>query len=610
MDTFEAHGIRIPYRRRNGNVKCVCPNCKTSGRAHPEDKSLSVNLDAGVWHCHYCNWSGKLKGYEGRTVKTHRQYNRPKEYVESGFSQKLINYFSLRGISLETLKMMHITEGMEFMPQVGKEMNTVQFPYFLDGELVNVKYRTGDKKFKLYQGAELIPYNIDGIKDKDSAIIVEGEMDALSFIEVGITNVISVPNGANNNLTWMDDFLEGWFDDKQTIYIAVDNDAKGTQLKEELIRRLGAERCQIVTWGDGCKDANEQIMTYGKNSLKERLGTAREVKIGGVFTLDDYNEELDKLYHGGGLGQGVTIGHKNFDALVSFETKRLMVVTGEPSSGKSEFIDEMCVRINLRYGWKTAYFSPENMPLSYHAVKLLEKIGGVKLDHMSEEQYQRTKMYVRDNFFHILPDEDYGIETILEKAQYLVRRKGIKILVLDPYNRIESNRSDEKEFIKVLLRNLTNFAQRNDVLVCLMAHPRKISKESNAEGVPTLNDISGSKDFWNMADFGLIVHRDREEKKVLVRVSKIKYRWLGSEGDAWFKYNLENGRYVPFVDDTPVVMDNKDYLVYGIEDREESQEPSQTNNPQFDFTLTDNPQTPPEGNYDFLNKDEGDYCPF
>lgn len=596
MDTFEAHGITIPYRRRNGNIKTVCPNCKTSGRSHPEDKSLSVNLDSGVWHCHYCGWSGALKGYRGRAIKTHRQYKRPQELVESGYSQRFINYFSLRGISLATLKAMHIAEGLEYMPQVGREMNTAQFPYYLDGELVNIKYRSGDKNFKLCQGAELIPYNIDGIKDQESAIIVEGEIDALSFVEVGITNVISVPNGANSNLTWMDDFLEGWFDDKQSIYIAVDNDAKGTQLKDELIRRLGAERCQIVSWGEGCKDANEQLMKHGRESLKVAIGVAKEVKIGGVFSVDDYNEELDKLYHGGGLGKGVTIGHPNFDSLVSFETKRLMIVTGEPSSGKSEFIDEMCVRINLRYGWKVAYFSPENMPLSYHAVKLLEKIGGLKLDHMTETQYQRTKLYVRDNFFHILPDEDYGIDTILAKAQYLVRRKGIKILVLDPYNRIESNRSDEKEFIKVLLRSLTNFAQRNDVLVCLMAHPRKISKESNVEGVPTLNDISGSKDFWNMADFGLIVHRDREEKKVLVRVSKIKYRWLGSEGDAWFKYNLENGRYVPFYEGNPVVMDNTDYLM-----------PNDAGNNEIEQTQAT--QSVPE-NYDFLTRGKDDYCPF
>lgn len=603
-DTFEAHGIKIPYRRRNGNVKTVCPNCKTTGRAHPEDKSLSVNLNEGLWHCHYCGWSGRLKGYEGRVVKARKQYNRPKEFIESGYSQKLINYFSLRGISLETMKKMHITEGNEFMPQVGKEMNTVQFPYYLDGELVNIKYRTGDKKFKMYQGAELIPYNIDGIKDKDTAIIVEGEMDALSFIEAGYDNVVSVPNGANKNLEWLDDFLEGWFDDKENIIIAVDNDIKGVQLKDELIRRFGAERCQIVSWGEGCKDANEQIMAYGVRSLKERISTAREVKIGGVFGLDDYDEDLDKLYYGGGMKPGVTIGHENFDNLVSFETKRLCIVTGEPSSGKSEFIDEMCVRINLRYGWKTAYFSPENMPLSYHAVKLLEKIGGMKLEHMSEEQYKRTKFYIRDNFFHILPDEDYGVDTILEKAKFLVRRKGIKILVLDPYNRIESNRADEREFIKVLLRTLTNFAQRNDVLVCLMAHPKKINKESNAEGVPTLNDISGSKDFWNMADYGVIVHRDREEKKVLVRVSKVKYRWLGTEGDAFFKYNLENGRYVPFYEGQPLVMDNRDYLVYGITGKVEDVQAQPEPMPQ--------PETQPliDNNYDFLTQDKGDVCPF
>ena len=103
-ETFEEYGIKIPYRRSSGNVKCVCPNCKNSGRTHPEDKSLSVSLDTGVWHCHYCGWSGGLKGYEGRRIHMKKSYRRPTPIQEHGLSQKVINYFSLRGISKETLE--------------------------------------------------------------------------------------------------------------------------------------------------------------------------------------------------------------------------------------------------------------------------------------------------------------------------------------------------------------------------------------------------------------------------------------------------------------------------------------------------------------------------
>lgn len=595
METFEEYGIKIPYRRRNGNVKCVCPNCKTSGRSHPEDRSLSVNLDQGVWHCHYCGWSGALKGYEGRRPEKRRAYNKPKPLEEHGLSQKLINYWSLRGISLETLKKMHISEGKEFMPQVGKEMNTVQFPYFLEGELINVKYRTGDKKFKMTAGAELIPYNIDGIKDKDTAVIVEGEADALSFIEAGIDYVVSVPNGANANLEWLDDFLEGWFDDKTTIYIAVDNDEKGLQLREELVRRFGAERCMIVEWSQGCKDANDQLKSFGAESLRNCVTGAHEVKVGGIYSLEDYESELDTMWREG-LQRGKTIGHENFDRLISFETKRLLIVTGIPSSGKSEFIDEMVVRLNVRYGWKAAFFSPENLPMKYHASKLIEKLTGKKFSEtfMGQDEYEYAKIYYAANFKHILPENRYTLEEILDKAKFLVRRNGIKVLVIDPYNRIESDIGSQSEtnYISKILDQLTNFAQRNDVLVCLMAHPRKINKTENADGIPTFYDINGSANFFNKADFGLIVHRNRDEGYTLVRIAKVKFRHLGENGDALFKYNTENGRYTPFVDGQPCVFDNRSYI---------SNEP-----PIEDSTPT---PTQPDNNYDFLS-DNSDFCPF
>ena len=495
---------------------------------------------------------------------------------------------------------MHITEGMEFMPQVGKEMNTVQFPYYLEGELINVKYRTGDKKFKMCQGAELIPYNIDGIKDKDTAIIVEGEADALSFIEAGIDNVISVPNGANANLEWLDDFLEGWFDDKQTIYLAVDNDEKGLQLREELVRRFGAERCMIVEWSQGCKDANDQLKSFGTESLRNCITGAHEVKVGGIYSLADYESELDVMWREG-LQRGKTIGHENFDRLISFETKRLLIVTGVPSSGKSEFIDEMVVRLNVRYGWKAAFFSPENLPMKYHASKIIEKLTGKKFSEstMSAVEYEAAKHYYSATFKHILPEERYTLDEILEKAKFLVRRNGIKVLVIDPYNRIESDlgRESETNYISKILDQLTNFAQRNDVLVCLMAHPRKINKSENADGIPTFYDINGSANFYNKADFGLIVHRNRDEGYTLVRVAKVKFRHLGENGDALFKYNTENGRYTPFMDGQPCVFDNRSYIM----------EDNAALAAQYETPTT--LPTQPDNNYDFLS-DAGDDVPF
>lgn len=588
---YSDFGITIPYGKRSGKVKTFCPECHAR-RNDKRDKSLSVDLDKGVWNCHYCGWAGSINQSEYddspegkqrwmeqqpwyRPTLMRRQkptYTKPEPRPATGFSDKMIAYFRSRGISQDTMVAAHLTEGEEWMPQKNGKINTVQFNYYLNGELVNTKFRTGDKCFKLVSGARLIPYNIDAIKGQPECVITEGEIDALSFIECGRLDVISVPNGANANLDYLDDFIDDYFEDKQVIYIASDTDTKGVLLRDELMRRFGAERCRVLEYGDGCKDANEHLMKYGRDSLLKCIADAPETKLEGVFTVSDFEESLDALFENG-MQKGVTIGHECFDRLCSFETKRLCVVTGIPGSGKSEFIDEIAERLNMRYGWRFAYFSPENAPLAYHASKLIEKFTGRHFDreHLSYPEYREVKDHLETNFFFISPKEDFRLDTILDKAKSLVRRKGIKVLVIDPYNRLddESEGQSETKYISKLLDKLTNFAQRNDVLIILMAHPTKQPK--NKDGVieaPTLYDISGSANFYNKADFGIVVHRNRAEGTVEVHVQKVKFRHLGECGMALFKYNLNNGRYVPFTNGLEVAWDNTNHLT---EDRRQKE---------------------------------------
>ena len=589
---YSDFGIQIPFGKRSGKVKTYCPQCHET-RRDKRDKSLSVDLDKGVWNCHYCGWGGTIHvsdfddSPEGKRKWMEQQpwynphrlrkqkpvYKKPEHrQVNGSLSDKALAWFKGRGISKETLEACKVTEGMEWMPQKNGQANTVQFNYYLNGELINTKFRTGDKCFKLCSGAQLIPYNIDCIKGQKECIITEGEMDALSFYEIGYHNVVSVPNGANANLEYLDDFIEDYFDDKETIYIASDTDTKGTELRDELLRRFGAERCRVLEYGEGCKDANGHLQKFGRESLKQVITSAPEIKLEGVFTVSDFEESLDTLFEHG-MQKGVTIGHDNFDRLCSFETKRLCTVTGIPGSGKSEFIDEIAERLNMRYGWRFAYFSPENAPLAYHASKLIEKFTGKKFDkqHLTFGEYKQVKQHLETNFFFISPKDDYRLDTILEKAKFLVRRKGIKALVIDPYNRLEdeSDGMNETKYISRQLDRLTNFAQQNDVLVILMAHPTKQTK--NKDGVieaPTLYDISGSAHFYNKTDFGIVVHRNRVENTVEVHVQKVKFRHLGEVGTALFKYNLNNGRYVPYTNGIEPVWDNTNHIIEDYKQKE------------------------------------------
>ena len=586
--------IDVPYGRTSGNTKTYCPQCRES-RSNKRDKSLSVNLADGMYHCHYCGWSGcaaektdnwQKPFYNPIPMKIQKTiYKKPTSNGNTKLSDKAVNWFNNeRCISIATLQAMNITEGPEWMPQEQKEMNTIQFNYYLNGEHINTKYRTGNKYFKLTSGAELILYNIDSIKNTKECIITEGEIDALSFVEAGRSDVVSVPNGANANLTYLDDYIDEYFENKETIYIASDTDTKGVLLRDELLRRFGPERCKIVDYGEGCKDANEHLKKFGRDSLLRCLDNAAEIKIDGVFTLSDFELSLDVIFENG-LQRGLIIGHPNFDRLCSFETKRLCVVTGIPGSGKSEFIDEIAERLNIRYNWKFAYFSPENAPLSYHASKLIEKFTGKRFskETLSYGEYKQVKQHIENNFFFISPANDFKIDTILDKARALVRRKGIKAVVIDPYNRLESQQGirNETQYISEVLDKLTSFAQKHDMLVILMAHPTKQPKTKEGKiAIPTLYDISGSANFYNKADFGLVVHRDRERNVAQLAVQKVKFRHLGECGIAEFKYNLNNGRYVPYNGEDEIKWDNSNHLIEKLKEPKES-------SIEFDGTSTD-----------------------
>ena len=559
MMEYDKLGITIPFGRTSGKVKTKCPQCSAT-RNNKTDKSLSVNLDDGLFKCHYCGFSGSAKKRE--FVPMQKEYKKPKWNNQTVLSDNLVKWFERRGISQATIEALKITEGLEFMPQKSKECNTVQFNYFYNEELINVKYRTGDKCFKLVSGAELILWNIDSLRGQKETIITEGEIDAASYFECGFKSVVSVPNGANST-DYLDNYIE-LFDEIETIYIASDTDRKGIQLKDELVRRFGPEKCKIVSYGKDCKDANEHLIKYGKESLKITIANAEDIKIEGVFSVKDNEDELNFLYENG-LQKGYTIGHSVFDKLISFETGRLCVVTGIPSHGKSEFVDEITTMLNVRYGMKFAYFSPENYPSTYLLSKLISKITGKKFgkDTLPYKEYVEAKEYMDNNFFTIYPSDDLSVESVLDKAKYLVKKKGIRGLVLDPWNKFEHQASSgmsETQYTSKQLDTIINTAQKYGILIFLVAHPTKMKKVDGAFEIPTLYDVSGSSHFYNKTDFGLTVYRDMIRNVVKVCVQKVKFKHLGEIGETEFKYNMNNGRYVPYFGQNEIDWYNGNYL--------------------------------------------------
>ena len=550
IDTFNQHGLE------EGNKQGVCPLCSHNRKPkNQKAKCASYDWERGLGTCHNCNTSFQLHTYKrkGKAEKTYVKPSGPPnatEYPEF-VSDKVVEWFQTRGISSQTLTDLQISEGPEWMPQTGKTENVIKFNYFMGGELTNVKYRDGRKNFKLFKGAEKVFYNIDSIVGYDYCIIVEGEMDVLALHEAGITNAISVPNGAtlnSNNLDYLDSCID-YFEDKEKIILAVDSDEAGQALQTELIRRLGSEVCFLTTFED-CKDANEYLQKYGADKLTERITGAKPVPLENVTTFRDIEDEITDFVRNG-FKKGFQVGLSNFDEIFSTYTGQFITVTGIPSSGKSDFVDQMVVGYNANYGWKTAFASPENVPTYLHAHKLMRKTwqGMPNAEDIGGDKWNQVADHCNSNYFHI-DMERYTLESVLRKGAELVRRKGIKCLVIDPFNKVrdvDCKTEDVNRYTMEYLSKIEIFAKKYDVLVFIVAHPTKMYKGSNGKiEEPTMYNIKGGGEWYDASYHGLLIHRDYEAKTVKAKVLKVKFQNLGENGaEAHFKWEPKSGCFIP-----------------------------------------------------------------
>ena len=546
IDEFNQHGLEV------GKTQGICPLCSFSRK--PENrkaKCSSYDWERGLGTCHNCDSTFQLHTYK-RKGKAEKVYTVP-DLAFDEVNSKVIEWFKTRGISEKTLNNLNVGEGKEFMPQTGKKENTINFNYYVGGKLTNVKYRDARKNFKLYKGAEKVFYNIDNIVGHDWCVITEGEMDVLALYEAGISNAISVPNGAtlnSNNLDYLDNCID-YFEDKEKIILAVDSDAPGLALQTELIRRLGAEVCFLADFED-CKDANEYLLQHGKESLKTRVMKAKPVPLENVTTFRDIENDITDFVENG-FKPGFQIGLNNFDDIFSTYTGQFITVTGIPSSGKSDWVDQMCVGYNKLYGWKTAFASPENQPTYLHAHKLMRKVWG---DMPSKQDIGKAKWnevadHINSNFFFIDMDR-YTLESVLRKGAELVKRKGIKCLVIDPFNKVRDvncQTEDVNRYTMEYLTKIETFAKKYDVLVFIVAHPTKMYKGKDGKiEEPTMYNIKGGGEWYDASYHGLLVHRDYEKKNTKIKVLKVKFQNLGeNQGEAFFTWESSSGSFVPQV---------------------------------------------------------------
>ena len=464
-----------------------------------------------------------------------------------------MKFFEDRGIPSEILR----------QNKVGFRNGEIIFPFFKDDKIVNNKYRTSTKRFRQDKNALKIPYGLDDIKNHQEVYWVEGEMDKLAMATAGFNNCISVPDGApapgTKNFTAKFDFLnncEKEIAGKKHI-IAVDTDEPGQALKKELLKRLGIENCYIIDWFK--KDANEMLMAYSVEGLSRYIAENRkEPPVEGIWSIDNVSKEFETLYNQG-ITPGGSTGWNSLDTHYTIKTGQLSIITGIPSHGKSAFIDALVANLALNHNWRTAIFSPENFPLERHmATFAMLKVGKPFSRNyngaMTYDEMREAKKWIKEYLTYFYPPEDgLSVEGIIKLAKVMIFRRGIKGLVIDPWNEIDHQRPRDKsetEYISDCLTQLRRFARRYNIHIWLVAHPYKLQRIQSGDDagnypVPSLYDISGSAHWRNKADCGLCVWRDMITKtpQVQIHIQKIRFQETGKPGAVNLNFDKATGRY-------------------------------------------------------------------
>tara|TARA_R100000353_G_scaffold176112_1_gene149176 strand:- start:647 stop:2383 length:1737 start_codon:yes stop_codon:yes gene_type:complete len=565
-------GIRVNSQQEQQKVTCPkCSHLRTKNRTEP---CLSVNLqnDIAMWHCHHCDWKGAvydnvIQPNQFSKFKPKKENVMPFVPKQQTLSDEAYNWLIKRQIDPTVITRMKLYSHNE----------KLCFPYYLDGKIVNIKHRSKDKRFHQEKDAMKCLYNVDNLKkvweenpnSKKRVIFVEGEMDVLSLMQIGINDVVSLPDGAPKTPKFdMKDKRftafepTEWIWNAEEVILATDNDDAGKALRLELIHRFGRDVCKVVnfpTYKDmttdeekQIKDANDCLIIYGEDVLKTSIENAKEFPIQDLHSAIEYRDQVQNMYDGN-VQRAISTGFEKLDEIYKIMPSTFNLITGIPNHGKSNFLDQILMNLAEQQGWRFLLYSPEHSTPN-HIRRLLEKRCKKPFDigvyeRMTQEQLNAGIDFLNTHFKFLEAKDDIPtIDYILSKAKASKQRHGIKGLIIDPFNQISTDRDAHKredEHIRDIIAKCQQFARNHEIIIFMVAHPHKLHR--NDAGVippPDLYQVSGSAHWANMADVGLVIHRDFEDNTTKIITKKIREQGVyGEIGQREFFFNFKTRCY-------------------------------------------------------------------
>jgi twinkle protein len=428
-----------------------------------------------------------------------------------------------------------------------------RFEYRSQDAVSFTKVRTQDKRFWIEPtGSSLHLWNIDSLRGLSSRpraalTLTEGEFDSIAVRHACNGFVASVPNGANGHksegaiypgkdtgfqyLWGQNGKLIPELDQFDKIVLATDADEKGYLLRDELALRIGRTRCWFVEYPDGCKDANDVLRGYGAETLAKVIAGAKPIRPGYLVKPGDLPPHVPETAYSTGMAF--------LDKHIKLVRPELMVITGQPTHGKTQFMRAVTFHLAESHGWRIAYLTPED-----NIQRLKRDMG--RFARRTGARYADDAGWI-DRSFRIsnTPEDDpITIDVVEAEMESAALHHDCQVFVIDPWNEISHDygRLTIDQYIEHALRRFKQKTRRFNMLLIIVAHPTKLQAEQTA----TLYSINGSANWRNKCDHGIIVHRpfpDLPDVQVITEKTKDQ-ETMGMPGTRCIRFLRSECEYV------------------------------------------------------------------
>ena len=504
-----------------------CPVC--GGGNNNDEYTFGLNFKKHVYNCHrgsctagkgtfkqLCDRFGVEADYyterhgKGLKKEISEPYKKPTKQLLTP-TEEVLKYFLKRGIGSDIVE--------KYVSAAIFNNGTVAaFKFTYHGEHVftkfrNIFYKKGDKQAKEVPEKDGKPvlWNIDNIDYSKPVILTEGMIDALSVIQAGFDNVVSVPMGCNN-FKWIDLCWEEIQKINEWV-LYMDNDEAGYKMQKELLNKFSEDKYKFSIVEHELKDANEELVEFGPEIVKLFIDNAKKVPLDGVIDISEIETtDISKL-------DRVETGNNAIDmAMGGYLFPSLNVWSGQRAAGKSTMLYQTLIPA-LEKDYNVFIYTGEldagMFKLWFYNQIATERHLEAKVDHIRRKQNYRVndtaikaidewikgKIWVFDN--RIGNDKD----EIISRMKEAYKRYNCKLFVLDNLTVMRSKGIENKyEAQSELTDELRQFAINTNSCVNLVVHPRKGNNKMFDN-----DDVGGSGDITNLAFNVIYVRRVEKE---------------------------------------------------------------------------------------------------